>query len=130
MSWALLARCIGGTGGGKMAPPKSPAEKSQEQLVAYLVRLHEDLQRFWDPQPIPARLQDIFSELKALLGASEDPDFAERVTRLLEAFLKELHQIRQEEHNLLRKLRLIAGLNRRAEEAHHLFQSKQTPVHP
>lgn len=115
---------------GKKAPKKSPAEESNEQLVAYLVRLHEDLQRFWDPQPIPARLQDIFNELKALLGASEDPDFAERVTRLLEALLKELHQIRQEEHNLLRKLRLIAGLNRRAEEAHHLFQSKQTPVHP
>jgi hypothetical protein len=112
------------------APKKSPAEKSEEQLVAYLVRLHEDLQRFWDPQPIPARLQDIFDELKALLGASEEPDFAERVTRLLEALLKELHQIRQEEHNLLRKLRLIAGLNRRAEEARHLFHSKQTPVHP
>jgi predicted ATPase len=119
----------GGTG-GKMAPPKSPAEKSQEQLTRYLVRLHEDLQRFWDPQPIPPRLQDIFDELKALLAASEEPDFAERVARLLEALLKELHQIRQEEHNLLRKLRLIAGLNRRAEEALHLFQSKPTPVHP
>jgi Ca-activated chloride channel family protein len=119
----------GGTG-GKMAPPKSPAEKSQEQLTRYLVRLHEDLQRFWDPQPIPARLQDIFDELKALLAASEEPDFAERVARLLEALLKELHQIRQEEHNLLRKLRLIAGLNRRAEEALHLFHSNPTPVHP
>jgi Ca-activated chloride channel family protein len=119
----------GGTG-GKMAPPKSPAEKSQEQLTRYLVRLHEDLQRFWDPQPIPARLQEIFDELKALLAASEEPDFANRVTRLLEALLKELHQIRKEEHNLLRKLRLVAGLNRRAEEALHLFHSKQTPVHP
>jgi Ca-activated chloride channel family protein len=115
---------------GKKAPKKSPAEKSEEQLVAYLVRLHEDLQRFWDPQPIPARLHEIFDELKTLLGASGEPDFADRVTRLLEALLKELQRIRQEEHNLLRKLRLMAGLNRRAEEALHLFHSKQTASVP
>jgi hypothetical protein len=114
----------------KKAPKKSPAGNSNEQLVAYLVRLQEDLQRFWDPQPVPQRLQEIFQELKALLGSTDEEHFNERVTSLLEALVKELHDIRSQEHNLLRKLRLMAGLNRRAEEALHLFQSKPTPVHP
>jgi Ca-activated chloride channel family protein len=114
----------------KKAPKKSKAEESNEQFAAYLVRLQEDLQRFWDPQPVPQRLQDIFQELKALLGSAEEEHFNERVSVLLETLVKELHEIRSQEHNLLRKLRLIAGLNRRAEEALHLFQSKQTPVQP
>ena len=114
----------------KKAPRKSPAEKSNEQLVAYLVRLQDDLQRFWDPQPVPPRLQEIFQELKALLGSTDEEHFNERVTSLLEALVKELHDVRSQEHSLLRKLRLMAGLNRRAEEALHLFQSKPTPVHP
>ena len=106
------------------------SEKSNEQLVAYLVRLQDDLQRFWDPQPVPPRLQEIFQELKALLGSTDEEHFNERVTSLLEALVKELHDVRSQEHSLLRKLRIMAGLNRRAEDALHLFQSKPTPVHP
>jgi Ca-activated chloride channel homolog len=114
---------------GTKAPPKPPVEESNEQLVAYLVRLQEDLHRFWDPQPVPQRLQEIFQELKALLGTTEAEHFNERIALLLEALVKELHDIRREEHNLLRKLRLIAGLNRRAEEALHIFKSKPTAIH-
>ena len=114
---------------GTKAPPKPPVEESNEQLVAYLVRLQEDLHRFWDPQPVPQRLQEIFQELKALLGTTEAENFNERIALLLEALVKELHDIRREEHNLLRKLRLIAGLNRRAEEALHLFKSKPAAIH-
>ena len=114
---------------GTKAPPKPPVEESNEQLVAYLVRLQEDLHRFWDPQPVPQRLQEIFQELKALLGTTEAEHFNERIPLLLEALVKELHDIRREEHNLLRKLRLIAGLNRRAEEALHLFKSKPAAIH-
>ena len=114
---------------GTKAPPKPPVEESNEQLVAYLVRLQEDLHRFWDPQPVPQRLQEIFQELKALLGTTEAEHFNERIALLLEALVKELHDIRREEHSLLRKLRLIAGLNRRAEEALHLFKSKPAAIH-
>ena len=78
---------------------------------------------------MPQRLQEIFQELKALLGTTEAENFNERIALLLEALVKELHDIRREEHNLLRKLRLIAGLNRRAEEALHLFKSKPAAIH-
>jgi len=114
----------------KQSPPKTPIQESGEQLTRFLVKPHSDLERFWDPQPVPAHLEDIFYKLKALLDVPPDEHFDENVAKLLELLVKELHEIRREEHNLLRKLRLITGLNRRADEALHFFNSRKALVLP
>jgi hypothetical protein len=73
---------------------------------------------------MPPELQQVLGDLRALVEGTPDQDFPRIAVILLERLVTQLTAIRKQEHNLLRKLRLVAGINRRADEAFHHFKSK------
>lgn len=115
----------------KPAPPPVPAWfEDASELRQFIEKLRIELEQFYQPDSMPPELQQILGDLRALAERTPDPDFPNVAVVLLERLVDQLTAIRKQEHNLLRKLRLVAGINRRADEALHHFKSKNTLVHP
>lgn len=129
---------------GKRSPGGAPAPRKAKQptvlptpvwfhdsaeLHQFLEKLRIELEQFYEPDNMPTELRQILDDLRTLVEGTPDQDFANIAVMLLERLVNQLTTIRKQEHNLLRKLRLVAGINRRADEALHHFKSKTPLVH-